>query len=224
MVNAGKTPKSTAKKKVTGAKRAAAPAAAKSKKVPPSRSLAKSPRKGEPKGSVKTTAKVSHKGQPKAPVKSPFSKSEVEHFRSMLVARRDRILRQVTSMEREALKSGGQDYSVDHMADNGSDTYEQDFTLSLVEGERRELYDINSALVRIQEGTYGICEGTGEVIGRPRLEAIPYTRYSIEYQRKVEAGEIDEDEGEEEEEEEEKAEEEEEQEEEAEEEAEEEEE
>ncbi|NJN14433.1 MAG: TraR/DksA family transcriptional regulator [Planctomycetes bacterium] len=92
------------------------------------------------------------------------------------------------------MKASDQDFSVDHMADHGSDNYDQDFTLSLVESERRELYEINGALLRLREGTYGICEGTGEAIGRPRLEAIPYTRYSIDYQRRVEAGEIDEDE------------------------------
>ena len=97
-------------------------------------------------------------------------------------------------MEAEALKASGQDFSVDHMADHGSDNFEQDFTLSLVESERKELNEIGNALKRVTEGSYGICEGTGDVIGKPRLEAIPYTRYSVEYQRRVEAGDIGEDE------------------------------
>jgi len=125
---------------------------------------------------------------------SPYSKSDLEHFRELLRDRRARILRQVEGMEEEALKAAGQDFSVDHMADHGSDNFEQDFTLQLVESERKEVYEIDRALNRIRQGTYGICEGTGEAINRARLEAIPYARHSIEYQRKVEAGEVQEDE------------------------------
>ena len=94
-------------------------------------------------------------------------------------------------MEEEALKATDQDFSVDHMADHGSDNFEQDLTISLVETERKELAEIEEALVRIEQGGYGRCLGTGEVIPKERLEAIPYARYSIEYQRRVEAGEVD---------------------------------
>jgi RNA polymerase-binding protein DksA len=129
--------------------------------------------------------------------KSPFPKADLEHFRRLLLERRARILHQVENMEEEALKAAGQDFSVDHMADHGSDNFEQDFTLQLVESERKELFEIDRALNRIRQGTYGICEGTGESIHRARLEAIPYARYSIEYQRKLEAGEVEEEEEEE---------------------------
>ena len=122
-------------------------------------------------------------------VQSPYTGEDLEHFRNLLLDRRDRILHSVKAMESEALKEAGQNASVDHMADHGSDNYEQDLTLSLMEGERKELAEIDGALVRVQDGVYGVCEGTGEAINRERLEAIPYTRYSIEYQRKVEAGE-----------------------------------
>ena len=123
--------------------------------------------------------------------KTPFQKADLEHFRQLLLERRARILSQVEGMEEEALKAAGQDFSVDHMADHGSDNFEQDLSLSLVESEHKELQEIGDALQRLDEGVYGLCVGTGEPIGRKRLEAIPYTAYSIEYQRKVEAGEID---------------------------------
>jgi len=129
--------------------------------------------------------------------KTPFGKADLEHFRELLLDRRARILSQVEGMEEEALKAAGQDFSVDHMADHGSDNFEQDFTLQLVEDERKELYEIDRALNRIRQSTFGICEGTGEAIRRARLEAIPYARHSIEYQRKVEAGEVEEEEEEE---------------------------
>ncbi len=124
--------------------------------------------------------------------KSPFGKRDLDHFKSMLLDRRRRILDNVLAMEAEALKTSGQDFSVDHMADHGSDNFEQDFTLSLVETERKELVDIDQALERIEQRSYGICEGSGEPIGRARLEAIPYARYSIDYQRRLESGELDE--------------------------------
>jgi len=129
----------------------------------------------------------------RAPAKSPFSRAELNQFRKLLLERRRRILATVSDMEEEALKATDQDFSVDHMADHGSDNFEQDLTLALVESERTELYEIERALMRIDNGSYGICEGTGEPIGRPRLEAIPYARYSIAYQRRIEAGEVDED-------------------------------
>ncbi|MHC5051976.1 MAG: TraR/DksA family transcriptional regulator, partial [Planctomycetota bacterium] len=129
--------------------------------------------------------------------KSPYPKSDLEHFRRLLLEGRARILHQVEDMEEEALEAAGQDFSVDHMADHGSDNFEQDFTLQLVETERKELYEIDLALSRIRQGSYGVCEGTGEDIKRARLEAIPYARYSIEYQRKLEAGEVEEEEEEE---------------------------
>ncbi len=124
--------------------------------------------------------------------KSPFGKRDLDHFKKMLLDRRRRIQENVLAMEAEALKTSGQDFSVDHMADHGSDNFEQDFTLSLVESERKELVDIDQALERIEKGSYGICEGIGEPIGRARLEAIPYARYSIDYQRRLESGELDE--------------------------------
>lgn len=136
-------------------------------------------------------------GKKKAEAKKPsFGKADLEHFRQLLLARRRRILGTVQGMEEEALKASDQDFSVDHMADHGSDNFEQDFTLALVESERRELFEIDRALLRIEHGTYGICEGTGDAIPRPRLEAIPWARYSVEYQRRLEAGEVEEDEDE----------------------------
>jgi DnaK suppressor protein len=126
--------------------------------------------------------------------KPVFGKADLEHFRKLLLDRRRRILGTVQGMEEEALKASDQDFSVDHMADHGSDNFEQDFTLALVESERRELFEIERALHRIEQGTYGVCEGTGNPIPRPRLEAIPWARYSVEYQRRLEAGEVEEEE------------------------------
>jgi len=116
---------------------------------------------------------------------------DLEHFRDLLLAKRRELVGDMSQMEREALRSsGGTNLSTlpMHMADMGTDNYEQEFTLGLVEKDRNLLREINQALAKIQNGTYGICEGTGKPIGRPRLEAQPWARYSIEHARQLERG------------------------------------
>ena len=68
-----------------------------------------------------------------------------------------------------------------HMADLGSDSFEQEFSLGLMAEEKKILEEIRQALLRIESGTFGICEGMGITIEKNRLEAIPWTRYSLEY-------------------------------------------
>jgi DnaK suppressor protein len=113
---------------------------------------------------------------------------ELEFFRELLLTRRRELLGVMSFNEREALRGGGATLSnlPVHMADMGSDNYEQEFTLTLVEKERQELREINLALAKIQNGTYGICEGTGKPIAKARLEAQPWTRYSIDHARALE--------------------------------------
>ena len=114
---------------------------------------------------------------------------ELEVFRDAILAKRREIVGDMSSMEREALRSGGGTNLSNlpiHMADMGTDNYEQEFTLGLMEKDRKLLRDLNDGLAKIQNGTYGLCEGTGKPIGKARLEAQPWARYSIEYARKIE--------------------------------------
>jgi RNA polymerase-binding protein DksA len=120
-----------------------------------------------------------------------LNSKELEHFRDLLLAKRREILGDMSSMEREALRSsGGTNLSTlpIHMADMGTDNYEQEFTLGLVETERKLLREINHALAKIQDGTYGLCQGTGQPISKARLEVQPWARYSIEYAKQMERG------------------------------------
>ena len=114
--------------------------------------------------------------------------AELEHFRDMLLAKRRELVGDMSSMEREALQRGGSNLSnlPLHMADMGTDNYEQEFTLGLMEKDRNLLREINNALAKIQNGTYGICEGTQLPISKARLEAQPWARFSIEHARKLE--------------------------------------
>jgi RNA polymerase-binding protein DksA len=116
---------------------------------------------------------------------------DLEFFRDLLLAKRRELVGDVHSMEQEALRSTtGSNLSnlPIHMADMGTDNYEQEFTLGLVEKDRQLLREINVALDKVRNGTYGICEGTGQPINRVRLEAQPWARYSIEYARQLEKG------------------------------------
>lgn len=115
--------------------------------------------------------------------KAGFGERDLQHFRELLLNKRREILGDVSSMEREALSENKSDLSnlPVHMADQGTDAYEQEFTLGLVENNRALLKDINDAMAKIQNGTYGLCEGTAKPISRPRLEAIPWVRYSMEF-------------------------------------------
>jgi RNA polymerase-binding protein DksA len=129
---------------------------------------------------------------PQKPMKNQagLKAKELEFFRDLLSAKRRELLGDVHSMEEEALRStSGSNLSnlPIHMADMGTDNYEQEFTLGLVEKDRQLLREINVALQKIRDGTYGICEGTGKPITKARLEAKPWAKYSIEHARKLES-------------------------------------
>ena len=117
-----------------------------------------------------------------------FSMKELEQFRDALLAKRRELVGDMRSMESEALQRSGENLSnlPLHMADMGTDNYEQEFTLGLMEKDRNLLREINQALSKIMDGRYGICEGTGKVIAKARLEVQPWAKYSIEHARKLE--------------------------------------
>jgi RNA polymerase-binding protein DksA len=137
---------------------------------------------------VTISAPVPTDGKPRKN-QAGLSSKELEHFRELLLAKRRELVGDMSSMEREALRSTtGTNLSnlPLHMADMGTDNYEQEFTLGLVEKDRGLLREINQALAKIQDGSYGLCEGTGKPISKPRLEAQPWARFSIEHARMME--------------------------------------
>jgi len=118
--------------------------------------------------------------------KSPFQKKALEAFRAALLEMRYARIGDKESREKEALKAAGQDVSVDHMADFGSDNYEQEFTLGLLEQDIETLRDINDALLRLREGTFGLCEECGKPVAKARLKAIPHARLCVPCKMKEE--------------------------------------
>jgi DnaK suppressor protein len=113
--------------------------------------------------------------------KNGLTAADIEKFRQMLVAKRNEILGNVTVMEDETLKKERSELSSMpfHMADAGSDNFEQEFALDLMDSEKKMLVEINDALRRIDDGVFGICEGNGESIPKARLNAIPWARYCV---------------------------------------------
>jgi len=139
------------------------------------------------------------KKTPKAEVeertpKTRLSTADLQHYRELLLQKRREILGSVSEIEGEALRKSRLDASGDlssmpiHMADLGTDNFDQEFSLELMDSERRLLVEIDDALNRITAGTYGICEGTGKPIAKARLDAQPWARYSVEYAKMIEQG------------------------------------
>jgi len=113
---------------------------------------------------------------------------EIEEFKNILLAKRREILGSVSSMENDTLHKERSELSnmPIHMADAGTDNFEIENTIGLMDSEKKILQDIYDALNRIEEGTFGICENNGEPIPKKRLEAIPWTRYCLACASKME--------------------------------------
>jgi RNA polymerase-binding transcription factor DksA len=109
-----------------------------------------------------------------------------------LVEMREQIRQGLDLHTSETLKRSSKEDSGDlsgysqHMADAGTDTFDRDFALSLVSSEQELLYEIEEALKRIRNGTYGVCEITGQTVSPDRLAAVPFTRYSLDGQKELE--------------------------------------
>jgi DnaK suppressor protein len=96
----------------------------------------------------------------------------------------DQFLRQQSVLAKDAIEE--QPVFSSHVADAGTDSYDRDFALGILSAEQDAIYEIEEALDRIRNGTYGRCELTGKPIEQARLEAIPWTRFSAPAERQVE--------------------------------------
>lgn len=115
-----------------------------------------------------------------------LTRKQLDHFRDLLLKRRAEILGDVQAMESGALRgsgSGDANHAPMHMADAGSDTFDQEFALQLAATERELIMEIDRSLEKIRDGTYGICEVTDKPISLPRLEAKPWAKVCIEVAR-----------------------------------------
>ena len=113
-----------------------------------------------------------------------MKKAEMKPFKEMLIALRARMRGDVNTLANSALSASGSGGSgsssvPSHMADMGSDTFEQNNTILLMNSEGETLEAIEGALERIEKGTYGICIECESKIPKTRLKAIPYTPYCV---------------------------------------------
>ena len=121
-----------------------------------------------------------------------MKKAEFVEYKERLLALRARLRGDVSQMAEATLKKNRTEANGDlssmpiHMADIGSDNFEQEFTLSLMQSEGGTLEQIEAALERIEDCSYGQCEECGAKIPKARLEAIPYTAMCVKCASNVE--------------------------------------
>jgi len=150
-------------------------------------------------GTVRSSSVPSNKKRKSAPPttakrKSRFRPDELEKFKATLLTKRQQLLGDVSDMREQALHQSRKDAAGDlssvpiHMADIGTDNYEQEFTLGLIENREAVLREIDEALQRIEDGTYGTCLATGKPISKARLKLNPWAKYCVEYARKAQTG------------------------------------
>ena len=118
--------------------------------------------------------------------------AELTQYKKTLLELRQKLVGNVNFMEDEALGKSGQDASGDlsnvpiHMADVGTDNYDRDLTIGLIQNGEEELRAIDEALERISNKTFGSCEECGKKVSKVRLAALPYVKNCIECQRQEE--------------------------------------
>jgi len=159
-------------------------------KKPVKKAAASGPAKGKPRGGA-TTASILGQFSSK-PSKTPVAlgnrnvkiKQEWAKYYENLLELRERLLHQMNGLAKESAEEMSS-YSL-HMADSGTDNFDRDFALSLLSSDQDAVYEIEEALKRIEKDAYGVCELTGKPIPRARLDAIPWTRFTVEAQAQLE--------------------------------------
>jgi DnaK suppressor protein len=123
-----------------------------------------------------------------------MKKKDLDDLKTVLLQYRARVRGDVQQLTNGALDGGHDSKSPTHMAELGTDTFEQDFSLGVMERDQGVLEEIEDALKRIDKGTFGLCEGCLEqgkppskaAIPKARLNAVPYARYCVDCARKRE--------------------------------------
>ncbi|MGA2137297.1 MAG: TraR/DksA C4-type zinc finger protein [Verrucomicrobiia bacterium] len=149
----------------------------------------KAPRLEVKKKHVKTVVEA----QPDRPPKTlKLSKEDVTKYKKLLLDLRDHLIDGVNFLATDNLKRSQRDASGElsgyglHMADAGTDSFDREFALSLVSNEQEALYEIEEALKRIDQSTYGICGNCEKSIVKARLDAVPFARLCVNCQSTIE--------------------------------------
>ena len=123
-----------------------------------------------------------------------MKKGELKIFKKLLIDERENIETEMHKQGNANFSRSQRDFSGDlsgysfHMADVGTDAYDREFAGNLITGEQKMLFEIDEALLRIEDGSYGICQNCNRSIGKKRLEVVPYARLCRRCKQKVESG------------------------------------
>ena len=125
-------------------------------------------------------------------MKKKFTKKDLIDFKKIALKRKEELLDGIKHISEDTLHKSQKDASGDisgyayHMADVATDTYDREFSLGLASNERKTLYELDDALKKIEEGTFGVCEDCQCLITKVRLKAVPYARLCVKCQHKRE--------------------------------------
>ncbi len=117
--------------------------------------------------------------------KKKFTKKEIEHFKKKLKEEKQKVFEEMGDLQSNNLMQSISEQSGEvsrysyHLGDTASLSYGREFSMGLAERQQKYLEQVDQALERIDEGTYGICKVTGELIPIERLEAVPVAKYSV---------------------------------------------
>ncbi len=125
-------------------------------------------------------------------MRKKLTKKELSIFRNLVLKRKNEILESINHISEDTLKKSQKDAAGDisgytyHMADVATDNYDREFSLGIASEERQIIYELDDALKKIDEGTFGVCEECKSPITKSRLKAIPYARLCLKCQEKRE--------------------------------------
>ncbi|MFA5095724.1 MAG: TraR/DksA family transcriptional regulator [Candidatus Omnitrophota bacterium] len=125
-------------------------------------------------------------------MKNKLTKKELNEFKKLVLKRKEEVNDEIKHISDDTLKKSQKDASGDisgytyHMADVATDNYDREFSLGLASNDRKSLYELNDALKRIDDGTFGICEDCKRLITKVRLKAVPQARLCVKCQEKRE--------------------------------------
>jgi len=118
--------------------------------------------------------------------KTPLTKTQLEHYRHILLVKRSELMGDMRQLEEEAVRGeAGEANTSVHVDEQGSESYEQSLNLNLAASDRELIHEIDDALKRINDRTYGLCELTHEPIKKLRLDELPWARYTIAAAREL---------------------------------------
>jgi len=125
-------------------------------------------------------------------LKKKLNKKDLTVFKKIIINKKEEVLDDIKHISEDTLKKSQKEASGDisgytyHMADVATDSYDREFSLGIASNDRELLYELDDALKRIEDGTFGICEDCKIIIAKTRLKAVPQARFCIKCQEKRE--------------------------------------